>query len=233
MPGRNLKNHGRDPEASRRRLLEAGVKVFSERGLDGGSVSMIARRRGSTGGCSTIISAARRASTARRSATSMQQLSSTEVELADMVLAGGGTAGAADPGVVRLPRLAPAPRAAADVGEPAARQVGARRRPLVVQGADPRGAARRARPRPPRGPLPRRRGREAVAHQLHGAELFLFLEPVHARPGAGLRPRRAGGPSRSASTTWSACCSTASGRTDPDRSDGSDGQNPLVKGTAR
>ena len=42
MAGPNGKR-ARDAEASRRRLLEAGVKVFSERGPDGGSVSMIAR----------------------------------------------------------------------------------------------------------------------------------------------------------------------------------------------
>ena len=76
----------RDPEASRKRLLEAGVKVFSERGLDGGSVSMIARaarinRRmlyhyfGSKEG---LYRAAFRHA--------YEQLSSAEVELADMAL---------------------------------------------------------------------------------------------------------------------------------------------------
>jgi len=86
MPGRNPKNHGRDPEASRRRLLEAGVEVFSERGLDGGSVSMIAAKArinrrmlyhyyGSKEG---LYRAAVRHVYA--------QLSSTEVALADMVL---------------------------------------------------------------------------------------------------------------------------------------------------
>jgi len=42
MPRRNGKR-GRDPEASRMRLLEAGVKVFADRGPDGASVSMIAK----------------------------------------------------------------------------------------------------------------------------------------------------------------------------------------------
>ena len=80
------RKRARDPEASRRRLLEAGVKVFSERGLDGGSVSMIARsarinRRmlyhyfGSKDGLY-------RASIRHV----YQQLSSMEVDLADMLL---------------------------------------------------------------------------------------------------------------------------------------------------
>jgi AcrR family transcriptional regulator len=36
----------RDPEGSKQRLLEAGLKVFSERGYDGGSVSMIVKAAG-------------------------------------------------------------------------------------------------------------------------------------------------------------------------------------------
>ncbi len=40
------KKQVRDAEGSRRRLLEAGLKVFSERGPAGGSVSMIAREAG-------------------------------------------------------------------------------------------------------------------------------------------------------------------------------------------
>ncbi len=36
----------RDPEATRRRLLEAGIEVFSDHGPDGGSVSMIASAAG-------------------------------------------------------------------------------------------------------------------------------------------------------------------------------------------
>ncbi len=85
MTGPNRKR-ARDAEASRRRLLEAGVKVFSERGPDGGSVSMIARQArinrrmlyhyfGSKEG---LYRAAFRHA--------YEQLSSAEVELADLAL---------------------------------------------------------------------------------------------------------------------------------------------------
>jgi TetR/AcrR family transcriptional regulator len=80
------RKRARDPEASRRRLLDAGVRLFSARGLDGGSVSMIAKtarinRRmlyhyfGSKDGLY-------RASIRHV----YQQLSSMEVDLADMLL---------------------------------------------------------------------------------------------------------------------------------------------------
>ncbi len=86
MPGRKLKTRGRDPEASRRRLLEAGVAVFSERGLDGGSVSMIAARAGINrrmlyhyfGSKEGLYRAALRHV--------YEQLSSAEVALADILL---------------------------------------------------------------------------------------------------------------------------------------------------
>ena len=76
----------RDPEASRRRLLQAGVKVFSERGLDGGSVSMIAHaariNRRMLYHYFNSKEGLYRAALRRV----YQQLSSTEVELADMLL---------------------------------------------------------------------------------------------------------------------------------------------------
>jgi TetR/AcrR family transcriptional regulator len=83
---RRAKNQSRDPEASRRRLLEAGVEVFSERGPDAGSVSMIAARAGINrrmlyhyfGSKEGLYRAALRHV--------YGQLSSTEVALADMVL---------------------------------------------------------------------------------------------------------------------------------------------------
>jgi len=76
----------RDAEASRKRLLEAGVKVFSECGPDGGSVSMIARAAGINrrmlyhyfGSKEGLYRAAFRHA--------YEQLSSAEVELADMAL---------------------------------------------------------------------------------------------------------------------------------------------------
>ena len=86
MSGRSLKTRGRDPEASRRRLLEAGVEVFSERGPDGGSVSMIAARAGINrrmlyhyfGSKEGLYRAALRHV--------YEQLSSAEVALADILL---------------------------------------------------------------------------------------------------------------------------------------------------
>ncbi|MGO8704839.1 MAG: TetR/AcrR family transcriptional regulator [Candidatus Brocadiia bacterium] len=86
MPGRKPEIRGRDPEASRRRLLEAGVEVFSERGLDGGSVSMIAAKAGINrrmlyhyfGSKEGLYQAALRHV--------YEQLSSQEVALADILL---------------------------------------------------------------------------------------------------------------------------------------------------
>lgn len=43
MPTPSKTGTRRDPEASRKRLLDAGIKLFSQRGPDGTSVAMIAR----------------------------------------------------------------------------------------------------------------------------------------------------------------------------------------------
>jgi TetR/AcrR family transcriptional regulator len=84
--GRRPKNHSRDPEASRRRLLEAGVEIFSERGLDGGSVSMIAARAGINRRMLYHYYGSKEGLYRASLRHVYGQLSSTEVALADMVL---------------------------------------------------------------------------------------------------------------------------------------------------
>ena len=76
----------RDPEASRRRLLEAGVKVFSDRGPDGGSVSMIAHAARINRRMLYHYFESKEGLYRAALRHVYQQLSSTEVELADTLL---------------------------------------------------------------------------------------------------------------------------------------------------
>ena len=77
------KKRARDAAASRRRLLEAGVKVFSRQGPDGGSVSMIARRAGINRRMLYYYFGSKEGLYRAAFRHAYEQLSSAEVELAD------------------------------------------------------------------------------------------------------------------------------------------------------
>lgn len=76
----------RDAEASRRRLLEAGVKVFSARGPAGGSISMIARKAGINRRMLYYYFGSKEGLYRASFRYAYEQLSSAELKLADMAL---------------------------------------------------------------------------------------------------------------------------------------------------